>query len=602
VQALKKLVLFGAGQGAKAYIKQLKANEQVIAVCDNDSVKHGSFFASYPVISPSQLKDLKFDQLVITTQWFQEVRQQLTEHYHIAPELMHVPDKHQLKSAAPFTDAATHQLARDSLCLLSEMAEQHQVHLVADFGTLLGLIRNQDILPWDDDIDFSANPAEQPSVLELLQHFVKQQAEKLNLNWQLTQLVDKQQQIASYTLTLHAPDYRSFDISVCFRRLEDNKSIHLASLGLWYAPASHFEKTEQFHWRDTAIQIPSNPKEYLAFVYGADWRKEKKHMVIGDYAHTQSVAFEQVQQAGLHSQAIVRKALVFGTGTAGERAYEYYKALPEYELTGWLDNNKTKHGQTFFSLPIYAPDQLAELVFDKIIIASTFHSEIRKQLTEQLAIAPSCIENIPSHVLKGTGDLSQPERFNFARELMLTLCRLFNEHKIPYYIDHGTLLGVYRDGDLLPWDNDIDFAIDAEHLSAVQQILWQSLPQFKIKHCRLNHWTMTAAYDLIKMPGSNQYRKRIIKFYEYSDDPVSKALKVDLIVKYKDGDQRYWLVGATVLNAPDDLTKTTVPFEFFGTKVQIPKYTENYLTLLYKNWKTPVKRWDHSMYSNITTN
>lgn len=110
---------------------------------------------------------------------------------------------------------------------------------------------------------------------------------------------------------------------------------------------------------------------------------------------------------------------------------------------------------------------------------------------------------------------------------------------------------------------------------------------------------MTAAYDYIKMPGSDQYRKRIIKVYEHSDDPISKAFNADLIVKYKDADQRYWLVGATVLNAPDDFTKTTVPFEFYGVQVQIPKFTEEYLTVLYNDWKTPVKRWDHSMYSNI---
>lgn len=594
---MKKLVLFGAGQGAKAYIKQLKMNEQVIAVCDNDSAKHGSFFASYPVISPSQLKDLKFNQLVITTQWFQEVRQQLTEHYQIAPELVHVPDKHQLKSAAPFIDTATHQLARDMLCLLSEMAKQRQVHLVADFGTLLGLIRNQDILAWDDDIDFAAVPSEQIAVLELLKLFVEQQSPRVH--WHLNQLVDQQQNVASYTLSLNDSNYQPFDISVCFRRIEDNKSVHLASLGMWYAPASHFENIDTLYWRGITIQIPAHAADYLAFVYGADWQQEKKTMAIGDYAHTHSVSFEQVQQTGLHSQTVAKKILVFGTGVAGQRAFEYFKPLLEFDQLGWLDNNNDKQGQLFQGLPIYAPTQLTELNFDLIIIASSFHTEIKTQLTEKLGITASCIQNIPAHVLKGTGDLSQPERLDFARELMLNLCQLFNEHQIPYYIDHGTLLGLYRDGDLLPWDNDIDFAIDAEYLAKAQQLLWDKLPQLTLKNCRLNQWTMTAAYDYIKMPGSEQYCKRIIKVYEHSDDPVSKAFNADLIVKYKDGEQRYWLVGATVLNAPDSFTKTTIPFDFYGIQVQIPKYTEEYLTVLYNDWKTPVKRWDHSMYSNI---
>lgn len=594
---MKQLVLFGAGQGAKAYIKQLKATEKVLAICDNDPAKQGCLFAGYPVIGPSQLSDLAFEQLVITTQWFQEVRQQLTEQYQIAPELLHVPDKHQLKSAAPFAHAPTHQLARDALCLLSELAMQYQIRLIADFGTLLGLIRNQDILSWDDDIDFAADPSDQAALLELLKNFIAQQS--AHINWHLSQLVDQQQNVASYTLTHQDSNYQPFDISICFRQIQDNKSVHMASLGMWYAPALHFEHIDKLQWRGSTIQIPEQAADYLAFIYGSDWQQEKKTMAIGDYAHTQSVAFEQVQQTGFHSQAVVKRILVFGTGVAGQRAFEYFKTHTDFQQLGWLDNNTEKQGQLFLGLPVYSPTELGQLNYDRIMVASSFHTEIKKQLTEQLGITSACIENIPSQVLKGTGDLSQPQRMNLARDLMLNLCRLFNEHNIPYYIDHGTLLGLFRDGDLLPWDNDIDFAIDAEHLASVQQLLWEKLPQMKLKNCMHNQWTMTAAYDFIKMPGSEQYRKRIIKVYDHSDDEISQALNADIIIKYKDEDQRYWLVGATVLNAPDNYTKTTVPFEFHSTPVHIPKFTEAYLTVLYNDWRTPVKRWDHSMYSNI---
>ena len=36
---------------------------------------------------------------------------------------------------------------------------------------------------------------------------------------------------------------------------------------------------------------------------------------------------------------------------------------------------------------------------------------------------------------------------------------LLNAHAIPYWVCHGTLLGLVRDGRLIPWDHDIDIAI-----------------------------------------------------------------------------------------------------------------------------------------------
>ena len=36
---------------------------------------------------------------------------------------------------------------------------------------------------------------------------------------------------------------------------------------------------------------------------------------------------------------------------------------------------------------------------------------------------------------------------------------ILSKNKIFYWVCHGTLLGLIRDGDLIPWDNDIDIAV-----------------------------------------------------------------------------------------------------------------------------------------------
>jgi hypothetical protein len=81
---------------------------------------------------------------------------------------------------------------------------------------------------------------------------------------------------------------------------------------------------------------------------------------------------------------IKMRTLIFGTGTGG---VNFYKSCRDRQkVIGFLDNNPQKHGQLLFGKTICAPEQLTDLSFDKIIIASDYHHEIKKQLMEEFAI------------------------------------------------------------------------------------------------------------------------------------------------------------------------------------------------------------------------
>ena len=41
----------------------------------------------------------------------------------------------------------------------------------------------------------------------------------------------------------------------------------------------------------------------------------------------------------------------------------------------------------------------------------------------------------------------------------ISVINLFNNNNIPYWICHGTLLGIIRDNKLIEWDHDIDIAV-----------------------------------------------------------------------------------------------------------------------------------------------
>ena len=76
------------------------------------------------------------------------------------------------------------------------------------------------------------------------------------------------------------------------------------------------------------------------------------------------------------------RVLIFGTGAGG---INYYKSSRgNHKVIGFLDNNQQKQGQSLFGKTIYAPRHLANLSYDKIIIASDYHREIREQLIGNL--------------------------------------------------------------------------------------------------------------------------------------------------------------------------------------------------------------------------
>lgn len=296
----RKTVLFGAGASAKAYITNCTESREFVAIIDNDPNKYGLLVEGIGVCSPTELTHLHYDEIVITTQWAAEVEKQLLNELGISPEKVTTPPKNHLKHLTPpFYDTSTRAFGRKIICELSNIAILSNVPLVLDFGTLLGITRDGDIIEWDDDIDMSIPDGFFEQVLKVVERFVAQ--DDSSVCWQIEKTRDKNGRGMGLVMVFTDPNntLRNFKTTFSVREFNDKKSVHLPSLGMWFAPEHHFRQTDTIVWHGSKVQVPFDAPEYLRFVYGDDWHIPKRNISFSDYANLQYIEIEKVLNAGL---------------------------------------------------------------------------------------------------------------------------------------------------------------------------------------------------------------------------------------------------------------------------------------------------------------
>jgi len=221
---------------------------------------------------------------------------------------------------------------------------------------------------------------------------------------------------------------------------------------------------------------------------------------------------------------------------------------------------------------------------------------------------------------------------NFDKLVYIT--NLLEKYNIEYWIDSGTLLGIMRDGKLLPNDKDIDISIWEEGLSKIDPFL---------KEVANSDYTITKnAYRgnvfLYSLIPNNNYDNQIIidlKIFAKSGSMIYCPSVVYREIKYKQGTLPYRLVVLVnkliyrmrlnkhiqqylredrfPLSIVYRVATWYAPSEYFKSFIRHPEYSfyipekwREYLVFRYGDWKKPVKKWDHRTddggYANKTPN
>lgn len=206
---------------------------------------------------------------------------------------------------------------------------------------------------------------------------------------------------------------------------------------------------------------------------------------------------------------------------------------------------------------------------------------------------------------------------------------LLNAHDVPYWVCHGTLLGLIRDGKLIPWDHDIDIALWAN-----------SVPKSTVIELMISHGYALKSdgsdYDFLSFTKQGG-REVDFNYYRVSQDPdlafsewfiprskVTRLLWALSNARLHQG--RYgWLIRQLAFLSPafcwivDALKKKnylyksagyTTPvnllkdFQFIeisGIKIRVPFSFEHVLEYVYgKDWRIPKRQYDWTKESPST--
>lgn len=158
-------------------------------------------------------------------------------------------------------------------------------------------------------------------------------------------------------------------------------------------------------------------------------------------------------------------------------------------------------------------------------------------------------------------------RFKFLCDIK----QILEKHKVKFWIDFGTLLGFYRQGDFLLTDQDIDIGVKREDQDKVFKMISDLDEMYKVD---------------TRVEGSSG-KHYIAGFKIYSEDTW-----IDIAFYFKYEDKRIWKISQwdKVMVFDEKYFNELQDLEVKGVKFKIPNHIEELMVLKYgENWRTPFK-------------
>lgn len=263
------IIVFGASKAGENFLKN--QNEyNILAIADNDPNKHNKHLNNILIISPNQIVNYQYDYIVIASMFIEGITKQLIKDLSIDQEkIIYVPKRLlKIEDRETFGDLETKKLAYQYLELLSNFFNKHEYKYYLNFGTLLGIVRDGDLISWDDDIDLAIiKDFDEDS-------FIKGLKGACTIpNIHIEYLIKRKPElgIVGIDILVSADNAYPFTISVDLL-IEDG---NVYRLPIDVVPKQYFKKQQKIRLGTIDLYAPSPVEQYLTHVY-RDWKVVKK--------------------------------------------------------------------------------------------------------------------------------------------------------------------------------------------------------------------------------------------------------------------------------------------------------------------------------------
>ena len=175
------------------------------------------------------------------------------------------------------------------------------------------------------------------------------------------------------------------------------------------------------------------------------------------------------------------------------------------------------------------------------------------------------------------------------------LISILKKHKTRYWIDCGTLLGIYRDKSLINGDSDCDIGIFAEDITA-------DLVEDLRDRLYVPNKMFYQTDELIKNLDADEFVKaKNLKFVMYDGNKRKMFKNVDvscdIFLYFPNSDYRMFKYGSgsRFIRTRSEYVEKLGDVQFKGNALKTPSSIDKYLEQLYgKGWKTPDPSFDYS--------